>query len=129
MDYKKVIEEAQDVLASCLVPDGITAEQAIEKLLGILDNRDLVAYMRYQDALTAAAGNAKAIIHGYGGGPVLLIGDDTVFGGLTDAAFEQPKPMPIVIERLAAAEYFHEKPLHPKHQAQQERRVTRKKRG
>ena len=40
------LQQAQDIMSQWFVPEGITADQAIEKLLPILDNQTLMQAMR-----------------------------------------------------------------------------------
>ena len=49
MHQQHALREAQKVVTDWLVPNGITAEQVLERLLPILDNRMLVHEQRMFD--------------------------------------------------------------------------------
>lgn len=49
MHQQHALREVQKVVTDWLVPDGITAEQAMERLLPILDNQILVHEQRLFD--------------------------------------------------------------------------------
>lgn len=45
---KQTVRAAQETIIEYIVPDGITAEEAISKLIGLLDNPEVVKLMSKQ---------------------------------------------------------------------------------